>query len=121
MKSMSVDKLSGDALDWAVASADGHLVLALTDDEAFCTRWELAGPLIDKARIAVMPITHVGHTESGAPVVTPAGWKASGAYSVETGRFLQVVTGDTALEAAMRCFVMQKFGAMVDIPQELCK
>lgn len=107
---MKTSELTGPALDWAVAKLEGYE--PFTDgiswiiDRAgtyqqlpkYSTDWEQGGPIIERERIELKP--------------TYAGWAA----------FLGNKTfanGPTSLIAAMRCYVANKIGDEVAIPEEL--
>lgn len=102
-------ELTGAALDWAVAKCEG---IDLFETEGWfysdgkrapfrpSTKWEQGGPIIERERIELKP--------------TYAGWAA----------FLGNKTfanGPTSLIAAMRCYVANKIGDEVAIPEELLK
>jgi hypothetical protein len=110
-KQIKVSELSGSALDWCVALAEGWKVeddFWITDpsepgtgqplsDYSPSTEWEQGGPIIEREGIAV------GKSWEG--------WKAF----TETSEG----EGPTPLIAAMRCFVASKLGDSVSIPLEL--
>ena len=134
---MKTSALIGPALDWAVAKAEGKF-LTLFDEHFrelshhsghspvrtdqllhnqllkgkwcmlvgngfareipnFSTDWSQGGPIIERESIDIMK---VGFTQ----------WRA------DCG---PAVTGPTPLIAAMRAFVTKKFGAEIEIPEEL--
>ena len=130
---MRVSELTGHALNWAVAMAEGDKVfrpkLGRPDDwdkEAYCERgeddrwvvrvenpnlawfvdwtynpsasWMQGGPIIGRERINLW---NEGYE-----------WEAS-LYGKH------IVWGETALIAAMRCYVASKLGDEVEIPAEL--
>ena len=113
--------LSGTALDWAVASAQGSnpinfqqffvtlmpvVVLADWDDAteyAPSSDWSQGGPILADNRISV----------EFAEDEEAEGWVA---YIDSEGELFH---GGTALEAAMRCFVASKFGSSMNIPSLL--
>ena len=110
-------ELSGEALDYAVAMCefaspdyepDDLLVYvtvgSLEDEWVFSPSadWSIAGPIIEKEMITVGPAKHAGFMA----------W----AWPKENG-----IWGDTALEAAMRCYVSTKLGLEIDIPEELAQ
>ena len=94
--------LTGAALDWAVARAEGVYFENLREFEDYalnyCTDWEHGGPLIEREGIALYLY---GGSEWNAHV----GGKE--------------IIGPTPLIAAMRCYVASKMGDTVDIPDEL--
>ena len=98
---MKTNELTGVALDWAVAEAEGHDFPAA---DAFCgifnpsTDWTQGGPIIEREEICML-----------APV--RGLWR-----SINMGR---TQYGPTPLIAAMRCYVASKLGDEVDVPEEL--
>jgi hypothetical protein len=101
---MKTAELSGEALDWAVAEAEGHDFPAA---DVFCgifnpsTDWTQGRPIIEREGIET--------TRGGAYV--EHFWKAT--------RHSNAAYGPTPLIAAMRCYVASKLGDTVDIPAEL--
>ena len=114
---MKTSELIGPALNWAVAKCEG---LNPNTDPAerkkyvgysgfaeangfgyaiknYSTDWSQGGPIIERESIDLMK---VGITQ----------WRA------DCG---PAVTGPTPLIAAMRAFVTKKFGAEIEIPEEL--
>lgn len=117
---MKVSELSGAALDYWVAKAEGFPQCGLhtEDGETVCflgpvamerftwapsTAWEQGGPIIERERISVV---------NWAPDLWTAGWKRTGPHSLAV---FEVPNGGgpTALIAAMRAFVASKFGEEV--------
>lgn len=96
-----VHVLTGRNLDTWVAKAEGlptrhwRRVIFIPD---YCTDWRAGGPIIERERIRLLPDVNA----------TDTGWHASmpGSDIVAYGR--------TPLEAAMRCFVAQKFGETLE-------
>ena len=132
MKSVSVRELSGRALDYAVARAQGWVnypsdsveggdTWHLDKDRAPFGRtvrascfqpsifWADGGPILDRFRIDTI------HCE------------AAGGQEFWLGRKHQnnqlqcQASGDTKLIAGLRCFVVSELGANVDVPEELLK
>lgn len=118
---MKTSELTGAALDWAVAKAEGHdfeivdgaVVTGKTIvdeeglgwDELFTpsTDWSQGGPIIEREEIYL-------------------GGGVAGIYHSFKGDYtaqLNLTYGHTPLIAAMRCFVSSKLGNEVEIPQEL--
>ena len=112
---MKVNKLTGTALDWAAAQAEGLLAFGhrkISDDcvitlstgefEIFkpSSNWAQGGPIIEREGITI---------EYEAD---PQKWCACIMADQE-------VYGPTALVAAMRCYVENKLGDEVDVPEEL--
>lgn len=103
---MRTSELIGHALDWAVEQVErktnpqAQEVIVFKDMRSFSpsTKWAQAGPIVERERIELKP--------------TYAGWAA----------FLGNKTfanGPTSLIAAMRCYVANKIGDEVEIPDEL--
>jgi hypothetical protein len=104
--------LTGPALDWAVALADGNdegwlrRQMGNPNPETraighYSTNWSEGGPIIDR-EIGNLYKDHLedkyAHNKAGTAV----------------GK------GPTYLVAAMRCYVASKLGGEVDVPDELC-
>lgn len=110
---VKVTELSGAALDWAVANATGDFTPNKHfDDEGNLQRWvehysdcrpstdwSQGGPLIEREKIAI----DFDHDV----------WNAS---KYDTNWY---ISGPTPLIAAMRCYVRNKLGDEVDIPDAL--
>ena len=111
---MKTSALIGPALDWAVAKIESGIEpeyfngsVWITTGGFFArvrrnvfepsTKWSQGGPIIERESIDLMK---VGITQ----------WRA------DCG---PAVTGPTPLIAAMRAFVTKKFGAEIEIPEEL--
>ena len=120
---IKTNKLTGTALDWAVAKCEGatdfwfdtvatHWVKLHGQDRALrygwaqsylpSTNWSHGGPIIERANIAVWPDDEEG------------GWFAS----ADGGR-CDDCKAPTPLIAAMRCYVASKMGDEVEVPKEL--
>jgi hypothetical protein len=131
---IKTEDLTGAALDWAVATAQGwtrdtigvinwgkhetHPAPFGFWKEMECdffspsTDWAQGGPIIEREGIAVW------RTADGVW----CGTSATTGYG--SGDYIDVYDydssrGPTPLIAAMRCYVVSKLGAEVDIPQEL--
>jgi len=125
---MKTNELTGAALDWAVAEAeglpkavdssglDGPVIVCGFEQEMLhsqhrkgqewkayqpSTKWALGGPIIERERV---------ETTRGGTYVEHF-WKAT--------RHSNAAYGPTPLIAAMRCYVASKLGKEVDIPKEL--
>lgn len=108
---MKTAKLTGAALNWAVAKCEG---VTEGKDSAwyydrrnaynYSTNWSQGGPIIERLRI------NLKATSTG-------GWAAS--CHPETADNVVHNHGPTPLIAAMRCYVTSKLGAEVEIPEEL--
>jgi hypothetical protein len=109
---MKTNELTGAALDWAVAEAegffkndmasvrDGVVDVFYFDEYSPSTNWALGGEIIERERISLL--------DQGGDC-----WLAT---CVWTEMF-----GDTHLIAAMRSYVGSKLGDEVQIPEELIK
>ena len=96
-------KLTGTALDWAVAKIEG--VLFPRSIPKYSSDWAQGGPIIEREKI------RLDCEWSDGP------WKGCCKIDGETWW----VEGETPLIAAMRCYVISKLGDEVDIPEELLK
>jgi len=115
---MRVDDLTGAALDWAVAKAEGFEPFTDTvswlierDGEyvglpQYSTDWAQGGPIIEREKIDLE-------------------WDITRALPERVAWFAQLdldpreVIGETPLESAMRCYVVAKLGDEIDVPKEL--
>jgi hypothetical protein len=105
---MKTNTLTGAALDWAVAQAEGgyderdFVVRGCTYIvQNYSTNWAQGGPIIEREGIRL----HRSHTGD---------WWAGPESDPH-----RPVSGPTPLIAAMRCYVASKLGDEVDIPEEL--
>ena len=120
---MKTSELTGAALDWAVAKAEGatdfwfdtvatHWVKLDGKDRALrygwaqsylpSTDWAHGGPIIEREKISV--------------------WARSEDFAAESfngGQEGLTLEGPTPLIAAMRCYVASKLGDEIEIPKEL--
>jgi hypothetical protein len=112
---MKTSELTGAALDWAVAKAEGedYSPTATTNGigmefEAtnYSTEWSQAGPIIER-EVPMLMRTNGGD------------WIAQGSYDTANDKEAQRYYGPTPLVAAMRCYVASKLGDDVDVPEEL--
>lgn len=111
MIKMEVAELSGPALRYAVAIAEGWDFSAQLDRIAFSgfcpdTDWANGGPLIDKYRIDL---------SSPPSDTSQAGWDAH----VDDDSCLNWSNGETPLIAACRAVVQAQLGDAVQVPAEL--
>jgi len=111
LMSVAVSELYGVALDWAVAKCEwGDLypseedILTIAVRQEFSKSWGQSGGIVEREKIGVTP-TCSGHAVSH--------WEAVR----KTGDTRQ--KGDTALVAAMRCYVAAKVGEKVAVPAKL--
>ena len=121
---MKTNELTGPALDWAVAKCDGvklwpkpqaHGFLEVSwGEEDGCliyspsTDWKTGGPIIEREKIGVT--FRDERDEWEVP-----NWSA---WPTQTDD-RQEIMGETPLIAAMRCYVTNKLGYEVDVPEEL--
>lgn len=108
---MKTSELTGAALDWAVASAEGHDMdyFQVVDAYMPSTDWDQGGPILERERITLKPEWD-GESEF---------WTAISITRFEHYRAVQ--SGPTPLIAAMRCYCCSKLGDDIDIPEELCR
>lgn len=101
-------ELSGAALDWAVAKAEGWdgadlaPYLFTSRRVKYSTDWAQGGPIIEREWIE---LTNNGNA-----------WQAIGRGF---GEDAPEGSGPTPLIAAMRCYVASKLGDTVDVPDAL--
>lgn len=108
---MKTSKLTGAALDWAVAKCEGGHeaagsfldgVVPHPDYLRFypSTNWAQGGPIIEREKIEIF--------------IRDEQWFAYSSLSTP-----EDFHGDTPLIAAMRCYVASQLGDTVDVPEEL--
>jgi len=108
---MKTSELTGAALDWAVAIAEGFDPETLNTKTSVVyslrygvyapsTNWAQGGPIIERERITL-------RFWEGESVVDAYKWDTPSS------------TGPTPLIAAMRCYVASKLGDDIDVPSEL--
>ncbi|MGK4476314.1 phage protein NinX family protein [Aeromonas molluscorum] len=109
-----INDLSGRALDWAVAEADGLMPYPFKGEfwvldgktnaplPKFSTDWAQGGPLRDNYDVGIEP---------GVPDGIP--------YAYVPSRDLDGSRGETALIALCRAIVSAKFGGFVKVPAVL--
>ena len=104
---MKTSELIGAALDWAVAKCEGNEIairkgFLWIPTECYSTDWSQGGPIIEREEMTI--------------ALDAAGWEARH-YDGESEPWL--MTGDTPLIAAMRCYIASKLGDEVEIPEAL--
>jgi hypothetical protein len=112
---IKTEELTGQALDWAVAKAEGNVQLQYDSREGLIIRnilgwfpyrpsvaWQQGGPIIEREAIELVP-----------------DGKGSWSAAIRGGDEDDVAHGPTPLIAAMRCYVASRLGDEVDIPEEL--
>jgi hypothetical protein len=127
---MKTSELTGAALDWAVAQAEGNVRLQYDSREGLIINnvlgwipyrpsvaWQQGGPIIEREKLGVWWAHHV---------VDDEGNEYGNHWYAETGLTDEnaderhcCITGETPLIAAMRCYVASKLGDEVEIPKEL--
>ena len=137
---VKVCELSGNQLNYAVAICENRTVVGFLGGGVWVmgrhedgselpgfefvyspsTDWMNGGPLIERERIVVKPLTIAERTEAGSDVLRDTGWVS---YKTPALFWItpQAHQGATPLAAAMRCYVAFKLGDEVDVPDELCK
>ena len=108
---MKTAKLTGPALDWAVAMCEGvaqgdDLDIGFMLERGYTpsTNWAQGGPIIEREEIAL---------------ATGYNWEATKEIEHRGEADYCIQHGPTPLIAAMRCYVASKLGDTVDIPEEL--
>jgi hypothetical protein len=122
---IKTSELKGSALDYAVAKSEGKLdvygEVSFIGTHGWCyegceamryipsIKWAQGGPIIEREKISV---AFVGKTlpDAMAPHDSCTSAHIDGAFTYYA---------DTALIAAMRCYVASKLGDSVDVPDEL--
>ena len=130
MKTKTSD-LTGPALDWAVAMAEGDKVFRPrvgrpTDWDKADDRWVVRAQVANVAWFADYTYNPSTNWSQGGPIIEreklDVMWCGDRwcAYAMTPDKETQLVDeGPTPLIAAMRCFVASKLGDTVDIPEEL--
>jgi len=106
---MKTSELTGHALNWAVAEADGCPVKGVNNRRNYwqpSTDWSQGGPIVER-EVSMLMRTNGGD------------WIAQGSYDFANDTEAKRYYGKTLLEAAMRCYVASKLGDEVEIPTEL--
>lgn len=109
---VKTSELTGPALDWAVAKADGWSEEGIEDiangdkypEHDFSTDWSQGGPIIERECMDLLCLA--GGDD---------GWQADKYLHTEKVEGY----GPTPLIAAMRCFCASRLGDEVDVPEEL--
>jgi hypothetical protein len=98
---VKTNELSGQALDWAVAKADGYPNEDISIDWNYSTDWAQSGPIIERECID-LEWTGIPNANFFCTI--------QGEYEAH---------GTTPLIAAMRCYVASKLGEEVELPEGL--
>ena len=108
-------ELIGAALDWATAQCEGHHLPPMDEytetwlaTRRFSTDWALGGAIIERERIQLR-----NHAEIQGLWIASA-WKSISNFGITVFE-----DGETALIAAMRCYVASCLGEEVEVPDEL--
>lgn len=134
---VNTNKLHNLALDYAVAVAEG---MKHADGDIFIKdgmvlyrnrstpwgyfkpseSWNQGGPIIEREEISIRPPRDTFAPNGSKVSSVEDGWFATN-YSKFEGETMPNVSrfGETALIAAMRCYVTHKLGNNIDIPEEL--
>ena len=129
---VKVSELQGAALDWAVALIEypewkeqGYLEvfphdLSFDDGTTYTpsTDWSQGGPIIEREKIGVWWATHYVDEDG---VEYGNHWYAEMGCTDENvdSRYCGVADGPTPLITAMRCYVANKMGDEIELPEEL--
>ena len=124
MAQAKTSELTGAALDWVVAKCDedsflyenihfGGKALGIIYDhpngylQKYCpsSSWAQGGPIIEREGINTRTLT---------------GWGGKMKWQADINDSGALYYGETALIAAMHCYVASKLGDVVEIPDELC-
>lgn len=144
MKTIKTSELTGKALDWAVAKAEGATNLKFGtigtwwftdsrgDDRALSsgwsraqswhpsTNWEQAGPIIEREHIRLQPtITAGGYRAPDTVDAVMAMIELPNGATVYRPDAVVTEYGPAPLIAAMRCYVASKLGGVVEVPNAL--
>ena len=119
MPKIKTSELTGVALDWAVAKAEGTNITLMRNDDGslfpqpvwadglwqqnYSTSWAQGGPIIEREKISIRQWTNVPVVHAYMPF-DGADWAED---------------GTSPLIAGMRCYVSSKLGDEVEIPEEL--
>ena len=129
---MKTAKLTGAALNWAVAQCEGlNPLLASSFEDGHADAWGcpfvyLHEPMKQRSPFAAPPF-YTGFNPSIAVGEIIEREKMGTWYHVGTKRWAAVIdgvweeNGATQLEAALRCYVGSKLGNEVQIPEEISK
>lgn len=129
---IETSELTGRALDWAVSKSLGHSQeLDMSSHGAVWEGWWESTPKPDDC-YHILPYYSKSWPSAG-PIIEregisirkePNGWYAFKNFSTATETPFTHCSafdagGETAVEAAMRCYVQSKLGEEVDVPNEL--
>lgn len=121
---MKTQDLTGAALNWAVAKAEGLLdQLGARAPVGFrpASSWTDAGPIVDREDIS-LNVSHTKRKDGGEARYVVASMTPVFRFQNYRSRMARVeATGDSATVAAMRCYVAAKLGPAVDLPEALSR
>ena len=114
---IKTSELTGVALDWAVAKAEGYTGVALESRTGEwytpSTDWAQGGPIIEREGITLS-------RNEQKSFVGQQPWVSYFIEHLFTDEYEhEYQYGPTPLIAAMRCYVASKLGDEVDVPEEL--
>ena len=98
------------ALNWAVSKIVGDIEL-----NKYASDWDQGGPIIEQEGIHLRPCYNNGQRNTGHD-----SWRADLDFKdgvMTLGKFTEY--GETALIAAMRCYVTSNLGENVEIPVDI--
>lgn len=111
---IKTSELKKSTLGWAIAKCEGHELLIEDGDVWFEKttdyrgNWELCGLILEREKI------NLEYPRNNCP------WQANMWHEhLRDGSHFSHGSGDTAFEAAMRCYVASKLGDEIEIPKEL--
>lgn len=100
---IKTSKLTGAALDWAVAKCEADPLAPVFIIEEYSTDWAQGGPIIEREAINT-------RVACGVDIWEAETWTDGQQF---------FAGGSTPLIAAMRCYVASKLGDEVGVPEEL--
>jgi len=121
---MKTSKLTGAALDWAVARCEGVDYLSAHKDGfaveylSYSTDWLLGGAIIEREKL------HVWFSEESVDeegnLLGISEWYSEPSFTSDRDEeTYRCTTGPTPLVAAMRVYVESKLGDDIEIPEDL--
>lgn len=110
---MKTSELQGKALDWAVAKCERFVEDEFQPSEI----WEDGGPIIEREKIGVWWATH--YVDDGGVEYGNHWYSEPACTDDNADKPYRVAIGPTSLIAAMRCYVVNKLGDEVEVPNEL--
>jgi hypothetical protein len=130
---IETNELTGAALDWAVAKAEGKTpkIQCTSFRDAFIYRVYLGWSYEYSSSGSIVEYRPSTDWSQGGPIIEResinieawhGAWQAELEFlpDDDTHYMYGKGTGPTPLIAAMRCYVSSKLGGEVDVPEELC-